>query len=173
MAYYNSPDKVTVEDGATLAVLVGGSTDWNPNGGTDNIHYLLANANFKTGSYLGIDTGDGDFSYAGDLGYGDAPNLPLGLAVLGGNTLTLAAPNTYSGGTNIFDGTLTIESGNSLLTNSALWIGANGTFDMNGNSPTIGTLSGDPGGNHQQRQPEFHAQRDLWRNLADHLLRRD
>ena len=64
-----------MEPGATLAVCVGGSNDWNV-GTSPDISNLLSYATFNTGSFLGIDTGDGDFAYGGDLGGGGL--LPLG-----------------------------------------------------------------------------------------------
>ena len=97
---YSSPGTVSVDSGATLAVAVGGTTDWN-SGTNDDIGTLLANADFAPGAVLGIDSGDtagGSFSYAGSIV--DSANGPLGLAVLGPNALVLAGYNTYSG----FDG---------------------------------------------------------------------
>ena len=95
---YNVSGQVVVEPGATLAVRVGGCGDWN-SGTTDDIGVLLSNATFSTGSFLGIDTSDGYLSYGSDLGGG--VSLPLGLVVLGGNTLTLTAANSYTGGTDV------------------------------------------------------------------------
>ena len=142
---YNTTGSVAVQYNATLAVCVGGYGDWN-SGGNDDIHQLLSSANFVAGSFLGIDTSDGDFSYGGDLGYGTAHNLPLGLVVLGGNTLTLTASSTYSGGTEVIDGTLAIGGGNNmLLPTGNLYIGDDGTLDLTGNNQTVGALNGDSG----------------------------
>ena len=102
---------VHVNSGATLAIAVGGVNDWNCNSGTDDIANLLAGATFDTGSSLGIDTTDGDFTYAGNLGGPGQSPLSLGLVKLGQNTLTLTGANDYQGGTTITDGTLRLGDG--------------------------------------------------------------
>ena len=76
---------------------------------TDDISVLLANATFSTGSFLGIDTTDGDFTYASDIGGG--VSSVMGLVKLGENTLTLTTANTYGGETDIEDGTLQLGDG--------------------------------------------------------------
>ena len=99
--------------GATLAVMVGGASDWN-SGASDDIGTLLGNTAFAGGSSLGIDTTDayGGFTYGGTIA--DTATGPLGLVVLGENTLTLTAANTYTGGTVVTAGTLEAQSPASL-----------------------------------------------------------
>ena len=118
---YNVSGQVAVQSGATLAVCVGGGSDWN-SGTTDDISVLLANATFSVGSFLGIDTTDGDFTYAGAI------DGSQGLEKLGSGTLTLTGSNAYSGGTDIEGGTLQLGDGvanagsvaGDILDNSAL-----------------------------------------------------
>jgi fibronectin-binding autotransporter adhesin len=94
---YNTSGKVTVNSGATLAVRVGATSgEWL----TADIDTLRSNATFNTGSFLGIDTTDGDFTYATSFGG------TIGLVKLGANTLTLTGSNTYAGNTSVNAGTL-------------------------------------------------------------------
>jgi len=67
------------------------------------------------------------------------------LAKTGAGTLVLTASNTYSGGTTLTAGTLQLASANALgATAGSLTVNA-GTLDLNGNSATVGTLSGSTG----------------------------
>jgi fibronectin-binding autotransporter adhesin len=58
----------------------------------------------------------------------------------GAGTLILGAADLYSGGTTVSAGTLALAAGGSLLSTGALTV-QGGTFDLAGNSQTIGTLS--------------------------------
>jgi autotransporter-associated beta strand protein len=62
----------------------------------------------------------------------------------GTGLLTLANSNSYSGGTFINGGTLTLGSFNALLSGGLVSLGSgtsSGTFNLNGFSPTVGTLA--------------------------------
>ena len=65
------------------------------------------------------------------------------LALSAGDVFLMAA-NTYSGGTFVNGGTLTLGPGASLLSGSALTVNG-GTFNLNGNSQTLGSLAGSGG----------------------------
>jgi autotransporter-associated beta strand protein len=56
-------------------------------------------------------------------------------------TLTLTGANTYTGGTVVNFGTLQLGAGGSLASTGALTI-SGGTFDLNGQTQTVGALSG-------------------------------
>ena len=102
---YDSSGQVSVASGATLAVKVGGSGDWS----SDDIGTLVSYAGFAaSGATLGIDTTDDNFTCDTDIS--DPSGVSLGLAVLGGNTLTLSGSNTYSGATTVVTGTLMADS---------------------------------------------------------------
>ena len=88
----NSFDAVAVARGATLAVGVGGTSDWQ----ATDIANLLANWQFDSGSALGIDTSDGAFSCPSIIT--DTVGGPLGLAKFGENSLTISGENTDSAG---------------------------------------------------------------------------
>jgi autotransporter-associated beta strand protein len=79
-------------------------------------------------------TGDGTASISGVI------SGPNSLTVNSG-FLLLSAANTYSGGTIVNGGTLSLGAGASILDGSALQING-GTFDMGGNNQRVGALSG-------------------------------
>ena len=62
----------------------------------------------------------------------------------GSGTLIYTADNTYTGGTTISAGLLQLGTGGSLSSAGALTI-IGGTFDLNGHTQTVGTLSGASG----------------------------
>jgi autotransporter-associated beta strand protein len=100
-----TPGKITVANGATLAVSVGAGLFTEA-----GIADLMANANFAAGSNLGI-TNAAAFTYAGDL------TGSVGISKLGTGVLTLSGSgNTYSGGTTVLAGNLTL-SGTATLGN--------------------------------------------------------
>jgi autotransporter-associated beta strand protein len=102
---YGTSGEVSVASGATLAVNsadAGGTTGWL---GT-NIDTLLGTTAFVAGSNLGIDTSNGDFAYATNIGTG---TVGKGLTKLGPNTLDLSSATlTYTGNTLVSAGTLKV-----------------------------------------------------------------
>ena len=72
---------------------------------------------------------------------GSALTGPGSLTKQGAGTLSLAGPNSYSGGTTVNAGILRLASGASLAAGSALTLNG-GTFDLNGNNQAVGALSG-------------------------------
>ena len=101
---YSSSSTISVSNNAMLTLSVGGA-GWT--GG--NVNSLL-NANgggFASGSFLGIDTTNGNFTYSNSIGGG------MGLAKVGPNSLVLTASNAYTGLTSITAGTLQLGNGNS------------------------------------------------------------
>ncbi|HNX35759.1 MAG TPA: autotransporter-associated beta strand repeat-containing protein [Kiritimatiellia bacterium] len=97
---WDTPGLYTIASNATLAV---------GNGFADaGIAALFASANFADGANRGFDTTLGDRTYAADLA--DPSGIALRLAKVGANTLTLTGANTYSGGTVIQNGALSIPT---------------------------------------------------------------
>ena len=146
---YGNLGNVTVDDGGSLAVMVGGSNDWN-SGSSNEIAALLDSATFDNGASLGIDTTDGNFTYSSTIA--DTSAGGLGLVVLGNHILTLSGHNTYNGGTRIDSGTLDVQSPASLpgydaagqvsvATNATLAVMVGGSNDWNsGSSNEIAAL---------------------------------
>ncbi|MBC7784126.1 MAG: autotransporter-associated beta strand repeat-containing protein [Burkholderiales bacterium] len=99
---YNTLGTISVGSGATMAVSAGIAGEWL---GAD-IDTLRANATFNAGSFLGIDTASGNFSYS--LG---ADTTGAGLSKSGANTLTLTGTNTYAGTTLVSVGTIDVSGG--------------------------------------------------------------
>ena len=108
------------------------------NGGT-----LNTTSSFTLGSNKGITmTGDGTISVntSTTLTYGGVTTGSGGLTKAGSGTLILSGTNTYTGNTTISTGTLKIGKAGVISDSSNLVV--NGTFDMNGFSETVASLSG-------------------------------
>lgn len=60
----------------------------------------------------------------------------------GAGTVTLTAANTYTGGTLISQGTLTLGSSNRLASTGSLFVFAGATFNLNGFNQTVGAFGG-------------------------------
>ena len=130
---YGTPGKITVGNGAVLAVSAGGS-GWT----AANIATLLSSnsSHFTTGSALGIDTTGGSLAYTGNL------SGNLGLVKFGANALTLSAASTYNGNTLISGGTLALGSP-LVLQNSTLDSSGSGTLSFGSlTAATLGGLTG-------------------------------
>jgi autotransporter-associated beta strand protein len=87
---------------------------------------LSLGGNNQSTTYSGVITGIGSITKAGS------------------GTWTLSGASTYSGGTTVSAGTLRLGATGSLLSTGALTVNG-GTFDLNGNSQTVGNLSGTGG----------------------------
>ena len=130
----------------------GGST-LNMDGGTIRV-ITQARADFLQG--LGaayINTGGVTFDTNGfsstaaqplQTGIG-LPGNDGGLIKIGAGTLTLSGSNTYNGGTTVSNGTLQLGSANALGAATGNLTVNGGTLDLNGNSVTVGSLSGSAG----------------------------
>jgi autotransporter-associated beta strand protein len=136
---YNVLNSVAVAPGGVLAVQTSGGatiTAWNG----AQIGSLLTSASWaNSASVLGIDTSNGNFTYAGAI------TQAMGLAKLGSNTLTLTAPNTYSGNTLVSAGVLQLAEGNVIPSGPGtgdVFVSSPGTLDLNGQPATINALNG-------------------------------
>lgn len=147
---FNSSFSGTVSGAGDLTISGGGMQTFSGalGGFTGNIN--------ATGGVVEIDTSIGSTSIVGDITGG------AGLLKTGSNILTLSGTNTYSGGTEIQMGTVSIGAANNigsgaitfdggtLRTTNTITVGNNltfnaggGTIDTQGNSPTFtGNLSG-------------------------------
>jgi fibronectin-binding autotransporter adhesin len=142
-ANWTAPNLV-VASAATLSFGVGGTGDFVSTD-LDILKGLgTAAGGYKTGSFLGIDTTDGAFSYGSAIANPNAGANVLGLVKLGLNSLTLTGNSTFTGGTTIKAGTLAIGINNALLPTGALIIGGNttatGNLDLSLASQTLGSF---------------------------------
>lgn len=101
---YGTPGKISVSNGAYLAVNVGGPGEFT----TADLDTIRANANFNAASHLGIDTTNAPGTVIYGSNVGDTTNVAgaLGLMKLGTGTLQLTGNNTYSSFTTLNAGTL-------------------------------------------------------------------
>ncbi|HJT81487.1 MAG TPA: autotransporter-associated beta strand repeat-containing protein [Chthoniobacterales bacterium] len=132
---YNTAGKVTANSGGTMAVSAGGAGQWT----APDIDTLRSNATFNAGSFLGIDTTGGNFTY------NSAMTQSFGLTKMGTNTLTLGGANGYTGATNVLNGTLQLGGSNVLPSGTTVTLGNSatntaGVLDLNGNSQTLAGL---------------------------------
>jgi autotransporter-associated beta strand protein len=129
---YNASGMVTVYSGATLAVLAGDSTgQW----AAADIDTLRTYATFNSGSFLGIDTTGGNFSY------GSVITGSLGLTKLGTNTLTLTGSNTFTGAVNFNAGLINAAALNNLGAGTALNFNGGGLQFDGVFDPSVRTMS--------------------------------
>ena len=142
---WNTPGGFSVANGAGLAV---------GNAVTDgNVVTMLENGTFAAGAGFGFDTTLANRSYASV--FADTGAGALGLIKLGANTLTLSSGNTYSGGTAILGGTLSVPSDSALGgAGGGLMISNNAALQFSGdmtlnNRPVVvrssGQIIGDAG----------------------------
>ena len=126
---------ISVASGATLAVNVGGTTDFTPG----NVSTLLtqistvANNGLKAGATVGFDTTNavGTVNYASPITNSTgAGGGAVGVAKFGAGTLSLNGVSTYSGATTVSAGTLALGAGGSINNSSGISIASSATFNV-------------------------------------------
>jgi outer membrane autotransporter protein len=136
----------TTINGGTLSI----SSDANlgaPNGGLAfGGGALQTTATFTTARPVTLNAGGGTFipNVGTTLTLAGAVGGVGGLTMVGGGTLVLAGASSYSGGMTVNAGTLQLGLGASLFAGGALTVNG-GIFNLNGNTQTVGALSGTGG----------------------------
>ncbi len=108
----------------------------------------LQNFNDSIGSLAGagsVPLGSGTLTVGNDntsTSFSGAISGTGGLTKIGSGTLTLSGANSYTGATAINAGTLRLGAANVIADNSAVTVLAGATFNLNGNSESIGSLAG-------------------------------
>jgi autotransporter-associated beta strand protein len=138
--------KIIVSSGATLALNVGGTGQFT----SSDLNTLLslgnASGGFASGSTVALDTTNasgGNFTYSGAIANPNGSSNSLSLVKLGTNALTLSGANTYSGGTTIQNGVLSINF--IAAVGSAQSLGVGGAVIFSGassSSPSVLQYSG-------------------------------
>jgi autotransporter-associated beta strand protein len=142
----NGELSLTAAQGTTSGPL-GGGTASLPSGqitfGGGSLQYTSTNTtdyskvfNTSAGQLYSIDTNGQAVTFATAL-----TSSGGSLTKLGAGTLTLSANSTYSGGTTVNGGTLSVTSAGSLASGSALTLGASGAATLAYTNPTFGAVS--------------------------------
>jgi autotransporter-associated beta strand protein len=101
---------LSVASGATLALGVGQDGTSFTSAHLDALLSLgSATTGFQSGSFVGLDSTAGDFTYSGTIADTNAGLNVLGVIKLGSNRLALAGANTYTGWTLLGGGTLVAQ----------------------------------------------------------------
>ena len=132
---YGMPGSFTASSGATVAVAAGGMGEWT----SGQIDDLLSNSSFSSCN-LGIDVAGGD-----NFEYPAAITGSYGIVKFGAGALTLSGDNTFTGGSWINQGTLTVGSGSALGASDNGILITGGTLDLNGFDVTAGAVTLDGG----------------------------
>jgi len=122
---------ITVANGAILGLAVGGAGYFGSTDITSLFAGTLTNVSMAAGSYVGIDTTAGNFTYSSSI-----PSTTLGLNKLGANILTLSGVNAYSGPTVITAGTLLLGNISAIPSGGAVTV-AGGIYDLGGFAPVV------------------------------------
>jgi fibronectin-binding autotransporter adhesin len=127
---------LTVSNGATLALNVGGTNEFTPfDVGT------IAGLGFQSGSTLALDTSNA----SGTVTLLNPLTGSLGVTKQGPGTLVLVQGNTYAGNTTVSGGVVMLDTGATLASKSVS-LSAGATFNVNSNSITLKSLNGAAGG---------------------------
>jgi autotransporter-associated beta strand protein len=103
------PTNIVVGPNAVLGFSLGGSGFTAAQ--LDTLRAMgTAAGGFKDGSFLGVDTGNGDATYGSVVGNTNGGANAVGFAKLGANTLTLTGPNTFTGSVRVDGGTLAVAT---------------------------------------------------------------
>jgi autotransporter-associated beta strand protein len=100
---------IIVSPGATLAFGVGGGGQFTASDLSILTALGTANAGFENGSYIGLDTTGGNYTYSQPITNTNGNANVIGLNKLGTNTLTLTGTNTYTGITYVTNGVLDFQ----------------------------------------------------------------
>lgn len=144
---------INVGSGGTLALNVGGVSEFT----TGNVTTILTNLGglggavnnngLQAGSSIAFDTTNasgGAFTVANNIANSTGTGGgAIGVTKLGTGTLTVSGTNTYTGTTAVNAGTLKLGAAGVIADTSALTVSSGATFDLNGNSETVGSLAGE------------------------------
>jgi autotransporter-associated beta strand protein len=110
-----APGALSVADAGGIGLGVGASPTFYTSADVDALfNNTLSGFTLSTSSGVGIDTTAGNFTYA------TSQSAARSLTKTGANTLSLTGTNTFTGGLNIFGGTLAITSADNLGSDAAL-----------------------------------------------------
>ena len=148
LAGFWNASKVVVNANAVLGFNIGNAGEFTDSDILSLNALGTATGGFKTGSFLGLNPTVASYIYANPISDSNGGANSIGFVKLGSNTLVLTAPNTYTGPTSFYSGTLAVTGGdNRISTASALAFnptntaGSIGTFDMGTTNQTLSNLT--------------------------------
>ncbi len=106
--------KLDVKSGATLLLALGGTTGFTSSDLDTLVGLGTASGGLESGANLGLNTANGDFTYASSIANPYSGANVLNLRKLGANKLTLSGSSTYTGVTTVEEGTLQVNSNQAL-----------------------------------------------------------
>ena len=124
-----------VSPGATAAFTVGGANGFTSSDLNTLLALGTASGGFENGSFIGLDTSNGNFTYASNIANTNGGGNSVGVTKIATGTLTLSGANTYTGGTKINAGTLALGSSGAIGSIGAISFGG-GTLQFSANNTT-------------------------------------
>jgi autotransporter-associated beta strand protein len=135
-------NNLVINPGGVAAFNVGGSGEFT----SSDLNTLLAlgtsSGGFGPGSAVGFDTTSGNFTYSTAIANPNGGANALGMYKLGANNLTLSGASSFTGGTTIVAGSITLGNVSALGSTSGPVNLLGGSLFLNNLSPTIGNLTG-------------------------------
>jgi autotransporter-associated beta strand protein len=128
----------------------GGLSRLNLNGNNQTIkglisaastNYTVNNNASSTTSTLTVGNGGGDYSFGGTIINNTTGNGTVALVKTGAGNQTLTGINTFTGGTRIDEGTLTLGNATNTLSNTGAVNVNGGTLALGTNSDTVGAVT--------------------------------
>jgi autotransporter-associated beta strand protein len=128
---WSTTGRYSVATGAAVAVQSGVQDG--------SVTTILGTGNFAANASIGFDTTDGNRTYAGSA-IANTGAGTLGFVKIGSGTLTMSAANTYTGTTQVLEGTMRLGVANALPSASPVTLTGGGSLDV-ANSTSSGTVT--------------------------------
>jgi len=129
---WSTAGRLTVNGGAVLSV-------GNAFSDGDITTLLTTGSNIRAGAAIGFDTSAGDRTFAASLA--DTAQGSLGMVKTGGNSLTLSASNSFTGGLTLTSGSLAVSGAGTLGATSGSLTITGAVLDLGATSQMVGAVA--------------------------------